>query len=102
MRVLTGVLNILGAGAMLVGAVVSYLATRRPHNLFILGGTIVFSVGGTIAGLFPNADESTVALYIGNMVGIMLLFLGFWLGRPAQSTAAVTVAAAAWVGGRHR
>jgi len=97
MRVLVVVLNIAGASALIAGAVVSYFATKRPHNLLILAGSLVFSAAGSIAGLFPSGDASVAALYSGNLVGIGLLFMGFITGRPASAAATLTAVSVAAV-----
>jgi len=88
MRVLVGILNSIGTGALIAGAVLSYVSTKRRHNLFIFAGSLVFAAGGTIAGLFPSGDASALALYAGNLIGIALLFAGFLTGRPATTQAA--------------
>jgi len=99
MRALVVVLNIAGTGALLGGALLSYRASRHTHNLLIAAGTVVFASGGSVAGLFPQEGGlSTAALYVGNLVGIVLLFLGFWLARtsfadPASSAVAVALVA---------
>jgi hypothetical protein len=96
MRVLMVVLNIVGTAALLAGALLSFYATRRLHNLLIVAGTLVFASGGSIAGLFPEeGGASTVALYVGNLVGIVLLFLGFWLSHAAKSDPLATAATVA-------
>lgn len=83
MRVLIVILNIAGAGAMLAGAILSWRSTKRVHNLLLIAGTVLFSIGGSTAGVDATGDLSQWALYIGNLAGIVLLFAGFLLGRPA-------------------
>jgi hypothetical protein len=96
MRYLTVTLNIMGTAALLAGALLSFGATRHAHNLLIAAGTVVFASGGSIAGLYPEeGGMSTAALYIGNLIGITLLFFGFWLARAARPEAPATVTAAA-------
>jgi hypothetical protein len=85
MRILVAILNIAGAAALIAGAVLSYLSTKRRHNLLILAGSLVFSAGGSLAGLFPTGDASTWALYAGNLIGITLLFVGFLTVRAASA-----------------
>jgi hypothetical protein len=95
MRILVVVLNVAGAAALIAGAVISYVTTKRPHNLLILAGSLVFSASGTIAGLFPSGEASIGALYAGNLFGISLLFLGFLTGRPASAAATMATVSVA-------
>jgi hypothetical protein len=94
MRVLTVILNIAGAGALIVGALLSWRATARPHNLAILAGAVVLSIGGGTAGVAAAETFSAYALWLGNLAGIALLFAGFLLSRPAGEPAAVKAPAA--------
>jgi len=82
MRILTVVLNIAGAGALVAGAVLSWRATKRPHNLVIIAGTALLSIGGGTAAVAPSESFAAWALYVGNLAGIALLFAGFLLSRP--------------------
>lgn len=95
MRILTGILSIAGAIALLAGAVLSYLSTRRLHNLLILAGTILFSVGGTAAGVAEPTSGAAILFYVGNLGGITLLFGGFLLSRPASAAVPPVAAPAA-------
>lgn len=101
MRVLIALMSSIGAIAMIVGALLSFRASHRAHNLLIALGAIVFSAGGSIAGLFPQEGGlSTAALYLGNLVGIMLVFVGFWMARGARAETSAAAVAAAFVAPR--
>lgn len=82
MRALTIILNTAGAGALLIGAILSWRGTKRPHNLVIAAGTILLSLGGGTAGVATSGSFAAYALYFGNLAGITLLFAGFLLSRP--------------------
>lgn len=101
MRVLIALMSSVGAIAMIVGALLSFRSSRRIHNLLIALGAIVFSAGGTIAGLFPEEGGlSTAGLYLGNLAGIVLVFVGFWMARTARTEASAATVAAAFVAPR--
>jgi len=95
MIALTIVLNSMGTGALAVGAGWSWWKTRRPHNLFIIAGTVLLAIGGGTARVATEGTVAAWALYIGNLAGITLLFAGFLLGRPAGEPAAHAQAAPA-------
>jgi hypothetical protein len=98
MRYLIAILSTAGTVALVVGALLSWRATRHHHNLMIAAGSVVFATGGTIAGLLPHEGGlSTTALYLGNLVGIVLLFVGFWLARTTRVEPNATLVAAALV-----
>jgi len=94
MRILTVILNIAGAGAMLVGAGLSWHATKRVHNLVIVAGAVLFSIGGSTAGVDVGGGVAQWALYLGNLSGIAALFVGFLLSRPAGDSKPTAPAAA--------
>jgi hypothetical protein len=87
MRILTIILNSAGAGALILGAVLSWWKSKRPHNLVITAGAIVLSLGGGTAGVASAETFSAYVLYIGNLAGIALLFAGFLLSRPVGEAA---------------
>lgn len=87
MVVLTIILNSMGAGAMAIGAGLSWWNTRRPYNLLILVGTVLLSIGGGTARVATDGTVAAWALYLGNLAGITLLFAGFLLGRPSGPVA---------------
>ncbi len=87
MIALTIILSSMGAGALLVGALLSWWSTKRPHNLLIMGGTILFTIGGGTARVATESTGAAWALYLGNLAGITLLFAGFLLGRPSGAPA---------------
>jgi hypothetical protein len=94
MRILTVILNIAGAGAMLVGALLSWHATKRVHNLVIVAGAVLLSIGGSTAGVDAGGGVAQWALYLGNLSGIVALFAGFLLSRAANDPTAPAAAAA--------
>lgn len=86
-RILTVILSIVGAGALIAGAVVSWFATKRPHNLVIVIGAALLTYGGGTAAIASSESSSAYALYFGNLAGISLLFFGFLMSRPAPDAA---------------
>jgi len=95
MRILTIVMSTVGALALIAGAILSWRATKRPHNLLIAVGAILLAIGGGTAGVATSESFSAWALYIGNLAGIALLFVGFLISRPAADTRPAAPAAPA-------
>jgi hypothetical protein len=93
MRILTVLLNIIGVVALLAGAGLSWYATKRVHNLVIVAGAVLFAIGGSTAGVDASGGVGQWALYIGNLSGIVALFAGYLLSRPANEAAPAQPAA---------
>lgn len=73
-------LTIPGALLLLGGAAGAWARTRHPYGLWIAGGTLVLSGGGTLTRLgLPEA------LPLANVVGIWMLYRGHRLAREAKS-----------------
>jgi hypothetical protein len=82
MRILTVILSIVGDATLIVGAILSWWKSKRIHNLVIVAGGTILGIGGGTAGVASTETFAAYALYIGNLVGIALLFAGFLLSRP--------------------
>ena len=65
------VLGTLGGGALILGALYSYLRSRQAYNLLIALGGIVFVVADTSAGL-----GSGLLFFPGQILGMLLLYFG--------------------------
>ncbi len=71
-RVFSPLLTIPGSLVLVVGALYSWARSRATYNLFIAGGTVIIAAAGSLARLgWPGA------LYLGEMLGLVLLFYGF-------------------------
>jgi hypothetical protein len=75
------VLGTLGAGAMVLGALVSAIRTRHIQPLLILLGGVVYSMGDTMA-----AYNLPVLFFLAQVVGVLLLYGGVRANRrPAEA-----------------
>jgi hypothetical protein len=69
--------------ALVIGALYSYIRTRRPQNLAIALGGIIFAVADTLA-----AYGGVATFFPAEIVGMLLLFYGISQGRSAVDQAA--------------
>lgn len=65
-------MNIAGAMVIFVGAIYSLIRTHMLYNLWIALGTLSFSSGGALAGLF----NFPVVFAFTQIIGIVLLYVG--------------------------
>ncbi|MHB8605564.1 MAG: hypothetical protein ACYDCK_09960 [Thermoplasmatota archaeon] len=83
------VLNIVGGLALIVGALVSGWETRRPGVLLIGVGALIPFAGGSLAGLgLPQARV------VAQLLGIVVMFVGYEYGNRAHAANAARVAGA--------
>jgi len=64
-------LGTLGGGALILGALYSYIRSRQNYNLLIALGGLVFVVADTSAGL-----GSGLLFFPGQIIGMLLLYIG--------------------------
>ena len=67
-------LSVTGGSLLIGGALFSYFKTRLSFNLWIALGGLVISIAGAIARSSP---ELGIILYLGEVIGILLLYKGF-------------------------
>jgi hypothetical protein len=91
-RLLTPIFNVYGTGALVIGVVLSlskYLWSggngRRTAGTAVIGaGVLVIALGGTLSR--AGVPE---ALYLSELVALLIILAGFWLtgsaGRPASA-----------------
>lgn len=71
-RVFSPFLSGTGTLALVGGALLSWFKTKRTYNLFIAVGPLIIAVVGALARF-----GMTNYLYLGEMVGLTLLYIGF-------------------------
>jgi len=77
------ILGTLGAAALVLGALWSYMRTRAPFNLGIAAGGLVFSLGDTLA-----AYGIPELFFLAEIVGVLAIFLAVRASqRPLESPA---------------
>lgn len=80
-RIWSPLFTVPGSLALIGVALISYWRTRLGFNLWIAAGAIVAAGSGSLAAL-----GATWVLYLGELVGIALLFWGFLASRePAKA-----------------
>jgi hypothetical protein len=67
-------LSVTGGFLLIGGAIFSYIKTRFSFNLWIACGGLTISIAGAIARTSPEFGS---ILYLGEVIGILLLFKGF-------------------------
>ncbi|MCL4494942.1 MAG: hypothetical protein M1294_09045 [Firmicutes bacterium] len=70
----------LGGTIVVIGALWSWWKTRRYYNLLIAAGAIAAGVGGTLA----SQGVALGILPLMNIVGLVLIFLGYVYSRSSQ------------------
>ena len=78
-RIFSPILTIPGTLALVGGALMSWWRTRTVYNLFIAAGAFIIAGSGSMARL-----GQAQFLYLGEMVGIVVLFYGFMRSREVS------------------
>ncbi len=78
-RIFSPILTIPGTLALVGGALMSWWRTRTVYNLFIAAGAFIIAGSGSMARL-----GQAQFLYLGEMVGLVVLFYGFIRSREVS------------------
>ena len=79
MRILSPLLTVPGSLIVIFGSVLSYFRTGLKFNVVICVGALLLAAAGVFASLF----RITVILFLGEAVGILLLFTGFMISKKS-------------------
>jgi hypothetical protein len=87
-RIFSPMFTIPGSVALIGIAVYSYWRTRLPFNLWIGVGGLIVAAGASLTRL----DVSPWALYLGELLGIAVMFWGFLASQERTGTKAAAAA----------